>query len=272
MSLTALPDRLSDAARAFAAREHELLIGGELAPAADGRTVLVARALDVCSASRRGCSRVLPSPSEKKSVKGSSTSSSPSARRGTYLRTIIPLLGALGMALAQGAQAAPLARTHGCQDANVSARIAPLEAMRTAVVCLVNRERRADNLPPLRQSRALDRSAQRWTRTMVQADVFSHGANFATRITQAGVRWSDAGENIATGFATPRDVVNAWMSSTGHCRNILDPNFRLVGVGADPHPVRGSASGPATWTEDFALPAGAQPPSRNWGPANGCPY
>lgn len=29
MSLTALPDRLSDAARAFAAREHELLIGGE---------------------------------------------------------------------------------------------------------------------------------------------------------------------------------------------------------------------------------------------------
>ncbi len=37
MSLTALPDQLSDAARAFAAREHELLIGGEWAPAADGR-------------------------------------------------------------------------------------------------------------------------------------------------------------------------------------------------------------------------------------------
>ncbi|MGI8572758.1 MAG: CAP domain-containing protein [Solirubrobacteraceae bacterium] len=204
-----------------------------------------------------------------------STTSSPSVRRRTRLGALTALLGALTMALAQSATAAPadaLAWTHGCKDANLSARIAPIEAMRTAVACLVNRERRTHHLPPLRQSRALDRSAQRWTRTMVRADVFSHGANFATRITQAGVRWSDAGENIATGFATPRDVVDAWMSSTDHCRNILDPNFRLVGVGADPHPVRGSASGPATWTEDFALQRGARPPSQDWAPADGCPY
>jgi acyl-CoA reductase-like NAD-dependent aldehyde dehydrogenase len=38
MTATALPAALSDAARAFAAREHRLLIGGELVPAADGRT------------------------------------------------------------------------------------------------------------------------------------------------------------------------------------------------------------------------------------------
>jgi uncharacterized protein YkwD len=179
------------------------------------------------------------------------------------------------MVLAQGAKAAAageIARTHGCKDANVSARIAPVQAMRTAVICLVNRERRAHHLPLLRQSRGLDRSAQRWTRTMVQDDVFSHGANFATRITRTGVQWAAAGENIATGFATPREVVDAWMASPGHCRNILDPEFRLVGVGADPHPIRGWASGPATWTEEFALQAGARPPSGNWGPANGCPY
>ena len=180
------------------------------------------------------------------------------------------------MVLAQGAKAAPwdgmLARMHGCPDANVSARGAPVETMRVAVICLVDRERAARHLPPLHQSRALDRSAQRWTRTMVQDDVFSHGANFATRITQAGVSWADAGENIATGFATPRDVVDAWLASPGHCRNILDPDFRLVGVGVDSRPVRGWASGPATWTEDFALPMGARPPSRNWAPANGCPY
>jgi acyl-CoA reductase-like NAD-dependent aldehyde dehydrogenase len=38
MPVTALPEQLSDAARAFAGRHHELLIDGERAPAADGRT------------------------------------------------------------------------------------------------------------------------------------------------------------------------------------------------------------------------------------------
>ena len=38
MSVTALPERLSDAAREFAARRHELLIDGERVAAADGRT------------------------------------------------------------------------------------------------------------------------------------------------------------------------------------------------------------------------------------------
>lgn len=39
MTATALPAALSDAARAFAGREHLLLIGGELVAAADGRTL-----------------------------------------------------------------------------------------------------------------------------------------------------------------------------------------------------------------------------------------
>ncbi|MEA2144912.1 MAG: hypothetical protein QOG59_499, partial [Solirubrobacteraceae bacterium] len=38
MSVTALPEQLSDAARAFAGREHRLLIDGELVPAASGAT------------------------------------------------------------------------------------------------------------------------------------------------------------------------------------------------------------------------------------------
>ena len=49
--------------------------------------------------------------------------------------------------------------------------------------------------------------------------------NLAARITAAGFNSSAAGENIATGFATPHDVVKAWMASTGHCRNILAPTF-----------------------------------------------
>jgi hypothetical protein len=36
--------------------------------------------------------------------------------------------------------------------------------------------------------------------------------------------------------------------------------------------MRGWASGPGTWTQDFALSMYKSPPSANWGPADGCPY
>ena len=66
---------------------------------------------------------------------------------------------------------------------------------------------------------------------MVASDVFSHGTNFAARISAVGYVWRAAGENIATGFQTPRGVVNAWMASTGHCQNILNPTYGNVGTG-----------------------------------------
>jgi uncharacterized protein YkwD len=107
---------------------------------------------------------------------------------------------------------------------------------------------------------------------MVASGDFSHGTNFSARITAVGFRWSSAGENIATGFATPRDVVTAWMGSKDHCQNILDPSYFDVGTGLRRQPVGSSASQPSTWTQDFALPMGQAPPSQNSAPAKGCPY
>jgi uncharacterized protein YkwD len=105
---------------------------------------------------------------------------------------------------------------------------------------------------------------------MVAGDFFDHGSNFGERITDVGFIWSSAGENIATGFSTPRSVVNAWMASTGHCRNILSPLYADVGTGVNPSGVRGFGSA-ATWTQDFALSTGQGPPSGNWDPADHCP-
>jgi uncharacterized protein YkwD len=104
----------------------------------------------------------------------------------------------------------------------------------------------------------------------VAAGVFTHGDDPGARISAAGYRWSTWGENIATGYATPRAVVSGWMHSAGHCRNILDPAFRDVGVGVVARGVRPYRG--ATWTEDFGLARGARPPSRNFGPADRCPY
>jgi uncharacterized protein YkwD len=140
------------------------------------------------------------------------------------------------------------------------------------VVCLINQQRAIHHLPSLHASPLLNRSAQGWTNVMVTTDQFTHGTNFASRITAVGYMWRAAGENIATGYATPRSVVRAWMASTGHCENILSPTYRNVGTGVSSRVVGGFATGAGTWTQDFALGISQSPPSHNSAPANGCPY
>ena len=43
--------------------------------------------------------------------------------------------------------------------------------------------------------------------------------------------WSNVGENIARGQRNPAEVVESWMNSPGHRANILNPEFRYMGVG-----------------------------------------
>jgi uncharacterized protein YkwD len=168
------------------------------------------------------------------------------------------------------------ARTHRagaastCPNANAPANQTSFDQLRAAVVCLINKQRTARGLPALHHSLKLDHSAQGWTNAMVNRSFFSHGANFAARITAVGFVWSIAGENIATGFLSPSDVVQAWMHSPEHCRNILSPAYAFVGTGVRGDVVSGFGSGAGTWTQDFALPMGHRQPSGNWGPANHC--
>lgn len=159
-----------------------------------------------------------------------------------------------------------------CPNADTPATGAPLDEMRTAVVCLINQERAAHGLPTLKISAKLNRSAQSWNQWMIGSGNFTHGSNFAGRISAVNYDWQTAGENIATGFPTPRAVVQAWMASPDHCRNILDPNFRDVGTGEAPAAVGNWATQPSTWTQDFGLLMSQNAPSRNTGPQNGCPY
>ncbi len=160
----------------------------------------------------------------------------------------------------------------GCAGANAHVGSASTQVLRSAVVCLINQERALHHLPALQASPLLNSSAQGWTNAMVSADQFTHGTNFAGRISAAGYVWRSAGENIATGYSTPRAVVRAWMASTGHCQNILNPTYRNVGTGISVRVVRGFATGIGTWTQDFALGMHQSMPSGNYRPMDGCPY
>jgi uncharacterized protein YkwD len=168
----------------------------------------------------------------------------------------------------------PMASAHStrCATAHTPIAAAPRAQLQRTVVCLINDQRRMRGLPRLGENSRLNRSAQGWTNAMVSHRDFSHGADFASRITAAGFHWSNAGENIATGFATPASVVAAWMASTGHCQNILNPSYRYVGTGISDRPVGDSDVRGGTWTQDFGLLMGQPAASGDWGPADGCPY
>ncbi|MDL5031482.1 CAP domain-containing protein [Pelomonas sp. APW6] len=107
----------------------------------------------------------------------------------------------------------------------------------------------------IRWSTALAQAAQRHSQDMVDRNFFDHtgsdGSNAGQRISAAGYRWSSWGENIAAGQSSAESVVQAWMNSEGHCRNIMNARYVDMGLAC----VRANGgTGRLTWTQDFASP------------------
>jgi len=101
------------------------------------------------------------------------------------------------------------------------------------VVDLVNAERAKEGLAPLTIDTKVQAAAQVRAKECEQS--FSHtrpnGSSFATALKEQNVSYRSAGENIAWGQRTPKQVMNAWMNSSGHRANIMNPNFTTIGVG-----------------------------------------
>lgn len=105
----------------------------------------------------------------------------------------------------------------------------------TTVIELTNAERSKEGLPELQPDTPLSRVAELKSKDMVSKDYFSHtsptyGSPF-DMMSEFGVSYQSAGENIAYGQRTPEQVVNAWMGSAGHRENILNNDFTHIGVG-----------------------------------------
>ncbi|HEV3182280.1 MAG TPA: CAP domain-containing protein [Steroidobacteraceae bacterium] len=77
------------------------------------------------------------------------------------------------------------------------------------------------------------------------------GSSPAQRITRSGYRWSEVGENLASGVMTPEQVVAGWLGSPEHCANLMDPLYRQMGVAfaVNPHDERG-----VYWAMEFGTP------------------
>jgi uncharacterized protein YkwD len=80
----------------------------------------------------------------------------------------------------------------------------------------------------------------------VRASTNPDGLGPDDRMAAAGYDGWGWGENIASGYGSPANVMDGWMNSDPHCPNIMDDGFTLIGVGCYPEGLYGNS-----WTETF---------------------
>lgn len=98
---------------------------------------------------------------------------------------------------------------------------------------------------PLSWNDQLATAAYNHSKDMNTNNYFSHtgldGSGPGDRIRRTGYNWRTYGENIAKGYQNEHAVINGWITSPGHCKNIMNGNFKEMGMGREG----------VYWTQDF---------------------
>jgi uncharacterized protein YkwD len=108
---------------------------------------------------------------------------------------------------------------------------------------------------PLRWNDVLAAAAREQSRDMAKHNYLAHAGSddstVAARAEAQGYRWRHIGENIAAGQGTAERVVQGWLSSPGHCANIMNDDFTEMGAAYAYD--KGSQAG-IYWTQVFGAP------------------
>jgi uncharacterized protein YkwD len=110
-------------------------------------------------------------------------------------------------------------------------------------------------VPQLHWSAKLGAAALSHSRDMAQHNYFGHkgsnGSTVAVRARDEDYLWRMIGENVATGRAKPEQVVEGWLSSPGHCVNIMNGSFTDMGAAYAVNPKSDTV---IYWTQVFGTP------------------
>ncbi len=89
--------------------------------------------------------------------------------------------------------------------------------------------------PALKWNDLLEKAASSHSLDMEKKKYFSHkapdGSRAGERLDKIGYKWSTYGENIANGYENEESVVKGWLSSPGHCKNIMNKSYKEMGAG-----------------------------------------
>lgn len=175
--------------------------------------------------------------------------------RDKYCETVLnPNLTALGVAGSQSRVTIVLAKPFVSKIADPAATV-------KKVVELVNAARATGGLcgpnaypssAPLLANHKLEAAAQAHATDMAENNYYSHqsldGRSPSARMNLFGYRSRMTAENIAAGQQTADEVVAGWLSSPGHCKNILSSELREIGVGVS---VSQSSKMGIYWVQNF---------------------
>ncbi|MFI7203537.1 CAP domain-containing protein [Micromonospora aurantiaca (nom. illeg.)] len=153
----------------------------------------------------------------------------------------------------QERSSAPSGGTSGGGSTSTKATAtAGLSAELQKVVTIVNQERAKAGCKALTVNAKLNLAAQRHSQDQADHKKMDHtgsdGSQPWDRVKAAGYSYRMVGENVAWNYQTPAAVMEGWMNSEGHRKNILNCSYTQIGVGV------ARSNGPY-WTQVFATPS-----------------
>ncbi|MGW2630083.1 CAP domain-containing protein [Streptomyces chattanoogensis] len=151
-----------------------------------------------------------------------------------------------GPAKSTGPTSAPASETSAAPSQSAD----PESSAEAEVLSLVNQERAQAGCSPVTASRQLAGLARSFSDDMAERGFFDHtdpdGDTPWDRAREEGID-NLGGENIARGQANAQSVMDSWMDSPGHRANILNCEYKTLGVGTHFGP------GGPWWTQDFGF-------------------
>lgn len=130
------------------------------------------------------------------------------------------------------------------------------------LLVLTNQRRSENGLPPLSFNAQLSNAASAKASYMFEKNFWAHVAPDGTTpwyfIKNAGYSYLYAGENLARGYNSSSDVINAWMASPTHRDNMLSSNYKEVGFAVATGNLTGSDT--VLVVEEFGSKYASTPP------------
>jgi uncharacterized protein YkwD len=128
-----------------------------------------------------------------------------------------------------------------------------LDAEEKAFCTQINQYRVANGRAPLALSVSLTKASKWMSADLATKNYFSHtdslGRTFGVRLNAFGYGFATyRGENIAAGYASAASTFAQWRASTGHNTNMLNPNYRVIGIG---RAYSATSTYKNYWTTDF---------------------
>ncbi len=110
----------------------------------------------------------------------------------------------------------------------------PYQQQARQIIFLTNKFRQEKGLAALKENSLLDKAAQAKAQDMFKYQYFNHtspqGKKFIYWLREVHYSYQKVGENLALGFTQPKNVLAAWEKSPEHYANLVDPDFREIGV------------------------------------------